>query len=266
MSGLTTNPNLGRGQGYDTRNHLGYGKTDSGSGVGGGLGSPWAISGNAGIYKEKSKYKKELDKDKLENEDKDDCEVEEFEVDISMRTKSHSSHNQAVSDFGAKYGTDPYSFNGLANTSQYLGANYNRGENVLKEFIREALKEELLREVTSMSVRVMVKGSVGDAYKPSKANVSNVNQMTPGDPSIKQYGYGQKAKTPKIYPYSDEGLPTTDGGETTNRLDDDIEGEFPWELNDYTTGDYLYDTSTREYFDKKNVQNHIKKTKLKLNK
>ena len=56
----------------------------------------------------------------------------------------------------------------------------------------------MLKEITSMSVRVMVKGSIGDTYKPSKANVSNVNQMSPGDPSIKQYGYGQKAKTPSI--------------------------------------------------------------------
>ena len=37
MPGLTTNPNLGMGLGYDSRNDLGYGKTDSGSGVGGGL-------------------------------------------------------------------------------------------------------------------------------------------------------------------------------------------------------------------------------------
>ena len=260
MTGLTTNPNLGIGLGYDSRTDLGYGKNDNS-----GIGKPWSVTGNAGIYKEKSEYEKELDKDKLEDEDKDECEIEEFELDISMRTKSHSSGNQAVSDFGAKYGTDPYSYNGLANTSQYLGASYNRGENVLKEFIREALQEELLREITSMSVRVMVKGSLGDTYKPSKSNVSNVNQMNPGDPSIKQYGYGQKAKTPANYPYSDEGMPTTDGGELTNRLDDDIEGEFPWERDDYTTGDYLYDTSTREYFDQKNVQNHIKKTKLKLN-
>ncbi len=259
MPGITTNPNLGIGLGYDSRKDLGYGKNDNS-----GLGSQWSVTGNAGIYKEKSEYEKELDNKKLENED--ECEIEEFEVDISMRTKSHSSHNQAVSDFGAKYGTDPYSFNGLANTSQYLGASYNRGENVLKEFIREALQEEMLKEITSMSVRVMVKGSIGDTYKPSKANVSNVNQMSPGDPSIKQYGYGQKAKTPSIYPYSEEGMPTTDGGELTNRLDDDIEAEFPWELNDYTTGDYLYDTSTREYSDEKNVKNHIKKTKLKLNK
>ena len=76
MPGLTTNPNLGMGLGYDSRNDLGYGKTDSGSGVGGGLGSPWAVTGNAGIYKEKSEYEKELDEDRLEDEDNDECEIE----------------------------------------------------------------------------------------------------------------------------------------------------------------------------------------------
>jgi len=258
MPGITTNPNLGIGLGYDSRTDLGYGKASNS-----GLGSQWAVTGNAGIYKEKSEHEKDLDEDDLLDEDSEEHSIE---INAKIQSKSHSSFNQAVSDFGAKYGNDPYSFNGLANTSQYLGASYDRGENVLKEFIREALKEEILREITSMSVRVMVKGTVGDTYKSSKANVSNVNQMTPGDPSIKQYGYGQKAKTPAMYPYSDEGMPTTDGGELTNKLDDDITSEFSWEKNDYSTGDYLYDTSSKEYFDQKNVHNHIKKTKFKLNK
>ena len=260
MPGLTTNPNLGIGLGYDGRQDLGYGKNGNS-----GLGSQWAVTGNAGIYKEKSQYEKELDQDKLEDKDADDCDVEEYEIDVRFKSKSFSANNQAVSDFGAKYGTDPYSYNGLANTSQYLGASYNRGENVLKEFIREALQEEMLREITCMSVRVMTKGTIGDTYKSSKANVSNTNQMSPGDPSIKQQGYGQKAKTPKIYPYSDEGMPTTDGAEIMNALEDDIYSEFNYEDEDYTTGNYLYDTSTREYSDRNNVNNHIKRVKLNLN-
>ena len=261
MPGLTTNPNLGRGQGYVTRNDLGYGKTDSGSGVGGGPGSPWAVSGNAGIYKEKSEYEKELDQERFEQDKEDDTDVEELEVDVKLKQKSFTSTSKAVSDFGSKYGTDPFSYNGLANTMQFLGINssYNRGENILKEFIREALQEELLREATSMSVRIMSKGSVGDPYKKSKANVSNVNQMSPGDPSIKQYGYGQGEKTP------DGGMPTTDGGEVTNKLDDDIESEFSWDDDSYTTGKYLYDTTKQEYVDEKNLRNHIKKTKFNLN-
>ena len=61
MPGLTTNPNLGIGLGYDGRQDLGYGKNGNS-----GLGSQWAVTGNAGIYKEKSQYEKELDQDKLE--------------------------------------------------------------------------------------------------------------------------------------------------------------------------------------------------------
>ena len=163
MPGLTTNPNLGIGLGYDGGIAYGTNKNT-------GLGSQWAVTGNAGIYKEKSQYEKELDEDKLEDEDTDDCDVEEYEIDVRFKSKSFSANNQAVSDFGAKYGTDPYSYNGLANTSQYLGASYNRGENVLKEFIREALQEEMLKEITCMSVRVMTKGTIGDTYKSSKAN------------------------------------------------------------------------------------------------
>lgn len=258
MPGLTTNPNLGIGLGYDSGIAYGTNKNT-------GLGSQWAVTGNTGIYKEKSQYEKELDQDKLEDEDADDCDVEEYEIDVRFKSKSFSANNQAVSDFGAKYGTDPYSYNGLANTSQYLGASHNRGESVLKEFIREALQEEMLREITCMSVRVMTKGTIGDTYKSSKANVSNTNQMSPGDPSIKQQGYGQKAKTPKIYPYSDEGMPTTDGAEIMNALEDDMYSEFNYEDEDYTTGNYLYDTSTREYSDRNNVNNHIKRVKLNLN-
>ena len=268
MPGLTTNPNLGRGQGYYTRNDLGYGKTDSGSGVGGGLGSPWAVSGNAGIYKEKSEYKKELDKDRFEQDKEDDCDIEEFELDVKLKQKSFTSNSKDVSDFGAISGTDPYSFNGLANTSQYLGAGYDRGESVLKEFIREALQEEMLREITSMSVRVMVKGTVGDTYKKSKANVSNTNQMSPGDPSIKQRGYdnnNRKARTPDKWPYSIPDGPTASGTKRMNFLDDDISDEFDWENDSYTTGKYLYDTTKQEYVDEKNLKNHIKKTKFNLN-
>lgn len=257
MPGLTTNPNLGIGLGYDGRQDLGYGKNGNS-----GLGSQWAVTGKAGIYKEKSKYDKELDEDNLIDEDSEEHSIE---VSAKIKSKSFSANNQPVSDFGAKYGTDPYSYNGLANTSQYLGSAYNRGENVLKEFIREALQEEMLKEITCMSVRVITKGTIGDTYKSSKANVSNTNQMSPGDPSIKQQGYSQKAKTPKLYPYSDEGMPTTDGAEMMNALEDDIYSEFNYKDKDYTVGNYLYDTSTREYSDRNNVNNHIKRVKLNLN-
>ena len=263
MPGLTTNPNLGIGLGYDGRQDLGYGKNGNS-----GLGSQWAVTGNAGIYKEKSDYEKELDEDRFDQDKEDDTDVEELEIDVKLKQKSFTSTSKDVSDFGAKYGTDPYSFNGLANTSQYLGASYDRGESVLKEFIREALQEEMLKEITSMSVRVMVKGTVGDTYKKSKANVSNANQMAPGDPSIKQRGYdnnNRKARTPDQWPYSIPDGPTASGTKRMNFLDDNISDEFEWDDDSYTTGKYLYDTTKQDYVDEKNLRNHIKKTKFNLN-
>jgi len=261
MPGLTTNPNLGIGLGYDGGIAYGTNKNTA-------IGEPRAVSGNAGIYKEKSEYEKELDQDRFELDKEDDTDVEELEIDVKLKQKSFTSTSKDVSDFGAKYGTDPYSYNGLANTSQYLGASYNRGESVLKEFIREALQEEMLREITSMSVRVMVKGTVGDTYKKSKANVSNANQMAPGDPSIKQRGYdnnNRKARTPDQWPYSMPDGPTASGTKRMNFLDDNISDEFEWEDDSYTTGKYLYDTTKQEYVDEKNLKNHIKKTKFNLN-
>ena len=260
MPGLTTNPNLGIGIGYDGGIAYGTNKNTA-------IGKPRAVTGNAGIYKQKSKIDQELDKDRFKQNKKDDTDIEDYEIDVLFKSKSFSAHSKAVSDFEAEYGTDPYSLNPYANTSAHIGlhSSYNRGENVLKEFIREALQEEMLKEITCMSVRVMTKSTIGDTYKVSKANVSNINQMSPGDPSIKQQGYGQKAKTPKFYPYSDEGMPTTDGAELMNALEDDIYTEFNFKDNDYTTGDYLYDTSTREYADTNNVNNHIKRVNLNLN-
>ena len=261
MPGLTTNPNLGIGLGYDGGIAYGTNKNT-------GLGSQWAVTGNAGIYKEKSDYEKELDQDRFDQDKEDDTDVEELEIDVKLKQKSFTSTSKDVSDFGAKYGTDPYSYNGLANTSQYLGAGYDRGESVLKEFIREALQEEMLKEITSMSVRVMVKGTVGDTYKKSKANVSNANQMAPGDPSIKQRGYdnsNRKARTPYEWPYSIPDGPTASGTKRMNFLDDNISDEFDWEDESYTTGKYLYDTTKQEYVDEKNLKNHIKKTKFNLN-
>ena len=41
--------------------YLGYGKNGNS-----GLGSQWSVTGNAGIYKEKSDYEKELDEERFE--------------------------------------------------------------------------------------------------------------------------------------------------------------------------------------------------------
>ena len=60
MPGLITNPNLGIGLGYDGGISYGTNKNTS-------IGEPRAVSGNAGIYKEKSEYEQELEKTHAEN-------------------------------------------------------------------------------------------------------------------------------------------------------------------------------------------------------
>jgi len=140
-----------------------------------------------------------------------------------------------------------------------LTQGHDRGSDaLLREFIRESLNE-----VTSMSVRVMVRGSLGDTYKSSKANVSNVNQMSPGDPSIKQKGYGQSVGTQDMYPYVKAGKPTTDGAESMRRTSAHIENddEFDWNNNSYTTSDHLLDTMTQDYIDTENLRFHNRKFK-----
>ena len=264
MPGLTTNPNLGIGLGYDGGIAYGTNKNTA-------IGKPREVTGETGIYKQKSEIEKELDKERFDQNKEDDTDIEDYQIDVKLKQKSITSTSKDVSDFGAEYGTDISSLGGLGNTvASVIGihSSYNRGENVLKEFIREALKEEMIKEITCMSVRVMVKGTVGDTYKKSKANVSNVNQMSPGYPSIKQRGYdnnNKKARTPDQWPYSIQDDPTASGTKRMNFLDDNIYNEFKWDDDSYTTGKYLYDTTKQEYVDEKNLTNHIKKTKFNLN-
>ena len=138
-----------------------------------------------------------------------------------------------------------------------LAANYNRGDALLREFISEALQE-----VTSMSVRVMVQGAgLGNTYKKSSANTYYTNSLTPGDPSIKQKGYGQSVGTQDIYPYVKAGKPTTDGGETTFQTKASIIDEFDWNNSDYTTSDHLIDTMKQDYLDQENLRRHNRRFK-----
>ena len=183
-----------------------------------------------------------------------DEDLEKSDIDIHNGMLGSLSHG---TDSHAQKSRDPGYFGDMA-ARVPLAASYNRGDLLLREFISEAL-----HEVTSMSVRVMVKGSLGDTYKSSKANVSNVNQMSPGDPSIKQKGYGQRVGTKDMYPYVKAGMPTTDGGETMRRIGAHIENEDEFDYNDpdYSSSDHLLDTMTRDYRDQENLRYHNRKLK-----
>ncbi len=187
--------------------------------------------------------------------DDQDEDLEKSDIDI---------HNGMLGSLS--HGTDPYakskrdigSFVPHANSvAAVLAQGYDRGcETLLKEFISETL-----HEVTSMSVRVMVKGSLGDTYKPGKHNVSNVNQMSPGDPSIKQKGYGQRVGTKDMHPYVKAGKPTTDGAETVRRVSAHVENEDEFENIGDSTSDHLLYTTSQDYLDQENVQRHNRRFK-----
>lgn len=231
----------------------GYNQTTNG-----GLGSMRAMSGKGGIYPEVSKWEKELFLDELEGEleGEDEENVDPDNVYNKARNKAYTSGHQNYNDPYNKNKQDISSLAGpyTNQVSGQLAASYKRSE------------EKILKEFISTSVRILVKGTLGDPYHPSTSSTSNVNQMNPGDPSIKQGGYGQGEETPDMWPYSIEGQPTTDGAETTNKLDDNIHVEYPFEDKDYSTYDYLVKTSTREYNDMKNVEKQHRRFRYNQNK
>tara|TARA_B100000131_G_scaffold310422_1_gene342088 strand:- start:397 stop:1020 length:624 start_codon:yes stop_codon:yes gene_type:complete len=192
----------------------------------------------------------------IEEEAKNDKDEKFSKAKLKADAKVHISLQVPANDFYAVKSVKP-GYNADLAARVPLAASYDRGSEILlKEFISETLQE-----VTSMSVRVIVKGSLGDTYKSSKANVSNVNQMSPGDPSIKQKGYGQSVGTQDMYPYIKSGKPTTDGGETMRRVNTHVEDDFNWNDPNYTTSDHLLDTMDQDYLDWENVKSHNRRFK-----
>jgi len=249
----------GPGSGFatgDTRRKDGYAKTtgDSKSGLGGNWDMGDALSSPIGPY------------DDVENRmfpeqgEDEDLSYDEILFYAKQSNAVGGKNNFDIDSYSHYSKHDIGSFVPHANTAAaVLAQGYDRGnEKILREFIRESLNE-----VTCMSVRVMVRGSLGDTYKSSKANVSNVNQMSPGDPSIKQKGYGQSGGTQDMYPYVKAGKPTTDGAETMRRVSAHIENddEFDWNNPDYSSSDHLIDTTEKDFLDWENVRSHNRKFK-----
>jgi len=255
MSGLTTNPNLGIGLGYDSRSDLNPykgNKSKSNVGVGGTWDMGDALSSPIGPYDD---VENRMFPDQGEDEDLGYDEI------LFYAKQSNAVGGKTDIDIDSHYLNRKHSIGSKVphanSVAAVIAASYNRGsETLLKEFISEALNE-----ITCMSVRVMVKGSLGDTYKSSKANVSNVNQMSPGDPSIKQKGYGQSVGTKDMYPYVKSGKPTTDGGETTFQTRASIVDEFNWNDPSYSSSDHLLDTLEQDYLDRENVQRHNRRFK-----
>jgi len=250
-SSLNTNPNaMGGSFNYDSRTGLGYGQTKNG-----GLGSNWDM-GDA-LSSPKGEWDNDLPLNDSEEEivigpqtsvrdlayaagliEKEDEEITPIEAGI--QSKANTSLHMPTTDFAAKKKRNPNSYVGLANTSAYLGASYSRNgdvmsENVLREFIRELI----IQEKTSIGVKSKVSATIGNPYKPSKSNVSNVSRGM-GTRGTINLGYNSNGSqgikvggenNPDLYPYvsSSKVKATIDGHNLTDykkaRIDDFYDGE-----------------------------------------
>ena len=183
---LNTNPNAKGGSfGYDSRTGLGYGQTKNG-----GLGSDWSM-GDA-LSSPKGEWDNELP---INNPGKEivigpDTSVRELaiaagiieiddekisSIEAGINSKANTSLHMPTVDFAAKKKRNPNSYVGLANTSAYLGASYNRSGNMMIECLRDYIREIIL-ENTALGARSSLRGSIGDPYKPGKQNVSNTSR------------------------------------------------------------------------------------------
>ena len=203
----------------------------------------------ATMYPEVTPNEKEMFQDELEGEEEEDLDNPDNLHNL-VNDKAFMSGPRDPVDVGV-FSPDDYKSRGAGKNvghvarsiyNRQLAASYKRSE------------ERLLKEFISTSIRALVTGTIGDPYHPSSSSTSNVNGMNPGDPSIDQGGYGQGEETPDMWPYSIPGDPSVDGGETTNKLDDNIVKEFPFKDKESSTYTYLKRTSTKEYNDMKNVE------------
>ena len=239
-SSLNTNPNaMGGSFNYDSRTGLGYGQTKNG-----GLGSNWDM-GDA-LSSPKGEWDKELPLNDSEEDivigpgtsvrdlaiaagliQIDDEEI--TPVEAGIQSKANTSLHMPTTDFAAKKKRNPNSYVGLANTSAYLGSSYMRGGNIMSEdMLRDFIREALMQEKTSIGVKSKVSATLGDPYKSSKANVSNVSRGLGHRGTINK-GYNSNGSqgikiggdnNPDLYPYaSSEKLKATKDGSNLTRYD-----------------------------------------------
>jgi len=269
-SSLNTNPNaMGGSFNYDSRTGLGYGQTKNG-----GLGSNWDM-GDA-LSSPKGEWDNELpleDPDKkivvgpetsisdlalaagiIEKEDEEITPVE-----AGIQSKANTSLHMPTTDFAAKKKRNPNSYVGLANTSAYLGASFNRKGNIMSENILENyIKEILLSEdKSSISSIKYTKIKVGDHYKKSKANVSNISRGMGARGTI-NLGYNSNGSqgievggdnNPDLYPYasSKKLKATKDGHNLTNYRKAKIDDFYDGKKSSSKILDDLLDDEYKEY-------------------
>jgi len=172
-----------------------------------------------------SKPKGEWDDDVcyLELEDELDGEdIADIELSMKVSAKASTVGMQNIIDPYAKNAHDPFSYNGLSNTMQYLGSGYVRGGYALvEEYIREFIISEGM-----MSGKIAASG-VGNVY-PRSGVVASAGRMGIRDPGIDHGGYVKGARLPgNLGPYvASNSQATKDGHQQTRHdiyFDDEIE-------------------------------------------
>lgn len=253
MSGIKTNPNaFGGSFNYDSRTGLGYGQVTNN-----GLGSEWDM-GDA-LSSPKGEWDNDLE---CSCDCEEDCDCFD-KIEIGIELKTHTSTTQFNKDSGSgKSSRDPFSFNGLANTSAYLGASHKRNDNaLLREYISLLINENKPHMGGMTAVRSTGKNKV--MYKKDTANsVSGYGMGGKGTYGIDHGGYTQNGTedgTPNLHdlsPYVKKGKATTDGAETVYNS----EQETDWHSEEATGMSLAAAISDEEQgkasFKKHSLKNH----------
>lgn len=202
---------------------MGYGRVKNS-----GLGSNWNM-GDA-LSKPKGEWDDDIESLELSDEVNDE-EIDDIEISIAISNKSPSYSKQSRVDFLSKKGTDPYSYNGLANTMQYLGAGYSRsGETLIEQYIREFIISE------TMSGRIAA-SNIGNAYKQNGTG-AYAGRLASKDYGIDHGGYVKGTRTPKgLEPYVIPDMQVTKDGHQMTRHDkyviDELEENDDDDLSSY---------------------------------
>lgn len=256
-----TNPNAKGGAfNYDARTGLGYGSL--GGDPNSRLGKEYSGMGDA-LSSPKGQWD-DVDLEDLEDEDEFD------ELESGIESKIRLSLNRRATDSLAHKGTDTSSFGGLGNSiASVIAAGHNPSGNMvfersLKRYITEFILSESLSGSSYVSRSPKAKNTGGKnnrvhyAIDTSTSHTNKLdNSSTSKSRGIDHGGYGQRAKTPDMYPYVRSGKATTDGAETVRELDREVLDDW----GDETSNEFLERTTSDEFYDSENVRRqNIRKT------
>ena len=197
-----------------------------------------------------------------------DVEIDDFDSkNIGINKKMHVSLNKQASDSLSKRKTDPYSFNGLANTSQYLGASHNRKGSLIESYIKEVLLSE-----NGISGKHHASG-LGNMYPIDNASAAlgGTKGAGGGTRSTVRGGF-EDIQGPVKQKNGDISKTSTDGGETvggrtgidgkkrTGSTSDEYEIQYDENGNPMSTGATLSYTVDNNFKDANNVSTHTERS------